>query len=507
MGTDSNTEPGLQDNRQGTGPVAGSLLSVLIVGVFALTLSGTSPLDPPVIVPLLLLASVLIGAARFGVWPGIAAAVAAFAAYNFLFVEPYYTLRVAHFADIVTLSVFLLTASLTGWLAGRLRDEADSARRRMDHLNHLASLTETLARARTSGEALQGLVRHVHGLSRCLAVILSDSDGRMSHGEVLPAGARVDDESLPIAARAFTYNAIQPPAAYGSSGRQFAFYPAGRSGETKHVLAAGFNDAMRRHAGEFDHAMRQMAAQTMEALERIQRSAEAGEARRFAETERLRSGLLLSLSHDLRTPLAGILGAVSSLREPSLKLTATAKADLLLTAEEETRRLSRYVDDLLTLTRLQAGLKPELIVADANEIAGLAVKRARSVHHDQHFGTLFADSATPLKTDPALAEQVIFNLLDNAAKHAPAGSAVQIAVSRAEGDVRISVSDDGPGIDPQVAANIFDPLFRGRDSAGAGLGLAIVKSAVTVLGGKVELVSPVSEVGGTTFVVTLPGQT
>lgn len=502
MNTDQNTSRRKLD----FGPLAGALLSIAIIGTVAIAMFVVGPPEPPVIVPLLLLASVLVGAMRFGVWSGLAAAIAAFAAYNFLFVEPYFTLRVAHFTDIVTLAVFLLTAGLTGWLAGRLRDEADSASRRLDHLDHLASLTASLANAGTKVDALNGLVRQAHSLSKGQAIVLEERDGKMRSIIELPTGAKVEDESLPIAARAFAYNSVQPPAAYGSSSKRYSFYPAGTCQGIKHVLAVGFPDSARFHAGELDQIFRQMAAQASEALERIGRVQEAGEALHFAETERLRSGLLLSLSHDLRTPLAGILGAISSLREPTLKLKVAAKRDLLTMAEEETRRLSLYVEDLLTLTRLQAGLKPDLALSDANEIACAALERARSIHHGVRYECEIPEHPVRLNTDPALLEQVIFNLLDNAAKHAAASGSLRLSVLQAKNVVRISVTDNGPGIDPATAARIFDPMFRGSDSAGAGLGLAIVKSVVTVLGGSIDLVSPVDNGRGTSFVLVFESQ-
>jgi two-component system, OmpR family, sensor histidine kinase KdpD len=247
-----------------------------------------------------------------------------------------------------------------------------------------------------------------------------------------------------------------------------------------------------------------MAVQSSEALERISRADEARKAAREAETEQLRSGLLLSLSHDLRTPLAGILGSISSLREPSLKLTAIARADLLMAAEEETRRLSRYVDDLLALTRLKSGLKPDLATTDAIAIAEDAVARARALHPAIRYAIQDQGNGLEIRTDAALLAQALFNLLDNAARHGPADGRVTLELSSHRGFTKLTVTDEGPGVDPAVATHIFDPLFRGKDSAGAGLGLAIVKSAVTVLGGSIEMVSPVASGRGTSFIITLP---
>ena len=163
--------------RSGTDPFLGAVLATALVGIAAVALFMMGLPKSPVIVPLLLLASVLVRAARFGVLPGIIAALAAFAAYNFLFVEPYFTLRVSHYSDVITLAVFLATAALTGWLAGRLKDEADSASRRMEHLNHLANLTKLLAQCETSDEVLLSLIDESFQLSGSPVVLLGGAGG------------------------------------------------------------------------------------------------------------------------------------------------------------------------------------------------------------------------------------------------------------------------------------------------------------------------------------------
>ena len=484
--------------------VFGALVSVCAVLAVASVLKALQYDEPAVIVPLLLLATVLLGAARFGVVPGLTAALSAFAAYNFLFVEPHFTFRVAQLADMITLGVFLLTAGLTGWLAGRLREAADAASRRAGHLDRLAHFTASLAASDSGAEVLETLALEANGLCGGLAVILVRSGETLTTVATHPDTGNLPEECLPIAARTMTYNAVQPPAAYGSGSRSFAFYPVGIMGGEPAALAVGFPDASRPLIDELDRTSRMMAVQTGEALERINRVVEARKAAREAETEQLRSGLLLSLSHDLRTPLAGILGSISSLREPSLKLTAPARADLLAAAEEETRRLSRYVDDLLALTRLKSGLKPVVAIADVANIAEDAIARARALHPAVGYVVKSTGGGMPMRTDAALLGQALFNLLDNAARHGPANGTVRLELSSKRGFSKVSVTDEGPGIERSVADHIFDPLFRGRDSAGAGLGLAIVKSAVTVLGGTIDMVSPVVSGRGTSFIISLP---
>lgn len=484
--------------------ILGTLVSVGAVLAAAAILKILQDDEPSVIVPLLLLATVLIGAARFGAAPGLAAAVSAFAAYNFLFVQPYFTFRVAQLSDMVTLGVFLLTAGLTGWLAGRLREAADAASRRASHLDRLAHFTASLAASGSAAEVLEILAIEAGRLGGGPAVILARMGESIRTVAQHPEAVDLPEECLPIATRTMAYQAVQPPAAYGSTSRSFAFYPAGTLDGEQTAMAVGFPETPRPMIDELDRTLRMMAVQSSEALERISRAADARNAAQEAQTEQLRSGLLLSLSHDLRTPLAGILGSISSLREPSLKLTAPARADLLAAAEEETRRLSRYVDDLLALTRLKSGLKPDLVMADAMVIAEDAVARARALHPATHYAIRGRGNGLEIRTDAALLGQALFNLLDNAARHGGADGRVTLELSSHRLLTLLTVTDDGPGVEPSVAAHIFDPLFRGKDSAGAGLGLAIVKSAVTVLGGSIEIVSPATSGRGTSFIITLP---
>jgi len=368
----------------------------------------------------------------------------------------------------------------------------------------LAGLIASLARAETGVAAIGALASEVNLLTGRRAFVLRLRGQTPEPAVAVPAGSVLEDEYLPQAARAFTYGSAQPPATYGRSGRPIAFYPFGETGESRHVLAADFPDGTGTGVDELDRTIGLMGAQTEEALARIARIDEVNAARLQVQTETLRSGLLLSLSHDLRTPLSGILGAVSSLREPSLDLTPDVRRDLLQAAEEETRRLARYVDDLLTLTRLQTGMKPALMPADAGDIVSVAVSRARAAHSTCTILIAQSGTAYPLLTDDALLGQALFNLLDNAVKHGGANQPVTVTLFYDKDAFAVQVADKGAGIPEEARSRIFDPLFRGGDSHGAGLGLAIVRSAVTVLGGSVELVQQPHGATGTAFLIRLP---
>jgi len=224
------------------------------------------------------------------------------------------------------------------------------------------------------------------------------------------------------------------------------------------------------------------------AIERISLAKGLDEARVLAETERLRAALLTSISHDLRTPLASILGTVSSLRSFPEKYSATEREELLGTLQEEAERLNRFVANLLDMTRLESGaieLRLELI--DVTEIVGSALQRAGNVVAGHRVEVDIEPGLPMLRVDAVLFEQVLFNLLDNAAKYSPAGSRIDVRAKRDGELVEIEVVDEGPGIPPADFERIFAKFYRvqaqDRRRAGTGLGLAICRGFVEALGG------------------------
>ena len=227
------------------------------------------------------------------------------------------------------------------------------------------------------------------------------------------------------------------------------------------------------------------------AIERVSLARGLAESRVLAETERLRAALLTSISHDLRTPLASIIGTVSSLRSYADKYDATDRDELLATLESEAERLNRFVGNLLDMTRLEAGaIEMKLDLADVDEIAGAALERAGSVLARHRIEVMIAPDLPMLRLDPILFEQVLFNLLDNAAKYAPLGSRIDLR-ARQDGDVvAIEVSDEGPGIPAGDLERVFDKFYRvqaqDRRRAGTGLGLAICRGFVEAQGGRIE---------------------
>jgi K+-sensing histidine kinase KdpD len=235
---------------------------------------------------------------------------------------------------------------------------------------------------------------------------------------------------------------------------------------------------------------------------------EARDARIQAETEKLRSALLTSISHDLRTPLASILGSATSLKGYRATLDENAQRQLIDTIEEEAERLNRFISDLLDMTRLEAGaieLRTELV--DLSDIVGSAIRRAGSILAGHKIITDLKPDLPMVKLDPVLYEQVLFNLFDNAAKYAPPQTTISLSAECSGPAIVIRIVDEGEGIPVADLERVFDRFYRvragDRQRAGTGLGLAICRGFVEAMGGTISAANR-RDRSGAVFAVTIP---
>jgi two-component system sensor histidine kinase KdpD len=245
------------------------------------------------------------------------------------------------------------------------------------------------------------------------------------------------------------------------------------------------------------------------ALERAEFAAEAADAEALRRSDRLRSALLNSISHDLRTPLSTVLGSTTTLLEYGDKLAKPVRRDLLDSIREEAERLNRYVGDLLDMTRLEGGaLEPRAEPTDVREVLDAAIERisrrlgARTLERD------FAGQLSMVSADAGLLEQAVANILENAVSYSGDGSRIEVAAYEDPDEVVIAIEDQGRGIPKADLERVFDkfrrldqPTDRGK---GAGLGLSIAKGFIEAMGGRIAAVSPVSATGGTRMLISLP---
>jgi two-component system sensor histidine kinase KdpD len=232
------------------------------------------------------------------------------------------------------------------------------------------------------------------------------------------------------------------------------------------------------------------------------------EVRRTIETERLRTALLSSISHDLKTPLASVIGAAGTLRDLSGKLSDAQKTELLTSILDESERLNRFIANLLDMTKLETGaVVPNFSSYDLVEIVASALERAARILSQHEVEMELAADLPMLEIDAILFEQVLFNLLDNAAKYAPAGTTVRIQGWREQGSVCLQVLDEGDGIPPADLEHIFDKFYRARKGdhvrAGTGLGLAISRGFIEAMKGTLTAANRTDRTGAV-FTVRLP---
>lgn len=251
-----------------------------------------------------------------------------------------------------------------------------------------------------------------------------------------------------------------------------------------------------------------LADQAALAIERIQLASDVDKARLAAETDRLRTALLTSISHDLKTPLAAILGSAGTLKDFAEDIPPDARADLLSTIVEESERLNRFISNLLDMTRIGSGaMEPNYGLHFLGDMVGTALSRAAKIIVRHEVVLDIPPDLPMLRVDPVLFEQVLFNLIDNAAKYAPEHTVIELRGWQQGRHVFLSVADEGPGFPPEDAERVFDSFYRVRKTdqvqAGTGLGLSICKGFIEAMGGSIRAENRQGR-GGAQFTVTLP---
>lgn len=460
-------------------------------------------------VDLVFLVAVIAIAARFGAGPSLFACLASVAAYNFFFLPPLYTFAISNPKHVVALALFLLAAIITSNLAGMVRRRSLHALEREARTEALYAFSRRLA-APISAADIAATTAAAAGdlLGGQGAVLLAQADG--SFGTQAPSIRALPLEEIELAALASAWTAPdgRPGPEVLRLGRQFFAPMRGRSGLLGVVGIAPSGEApWIGPPGE--RMLRALADQTAVALERVRLAGERDAAQLAAETERLRSALLNSLSHDLKTPLASIIGAITSLRTYGPSFDEAQREDLALTIQDEAERMHRFVVNLLDMARLEAGaLAPRREATDLGEIAAVALRKMEAATRDHHTVLALAPGLPAVDLDPVLLEQVLANLVENAAKFSPAGTTILIEGRLAQdGALELAVRDEGPGIAPQDRERVFDLFYqvRGGDRrpAGSGVGLAIARGFAAALGGSLRA-DDNPDGRGTAFVLSFP---
>jgi two-component system sensor histidine kinase KdpD len=454
-----------------------SCLVVVGVTLFGLVVRA---LLAPTNIALIYLLAVVLSATSWGLGPAIFSSILAVLVFDVLFVPPYATLAVHDPQYFLTFIIFLGVGILISELVSRLRAQVSASQQRERETAALYVLSQSMMSDTNAGldAALQQLNELLDGQA---LVLRTDASGTLQPYPPTP----LSDAELQAAHWAFDH---RQPAGRGTSAYPEAerlYLPLFTAHTSLGVLSVRPNHDLTLTREQ--RLLETFAGQMTLALERARLSAQAEQTRQLEASERFRNALLSSLSHDLRTPLASILGSVTSLLDERAHLSAETRRDLLTTIQEEATRLNRYVANLLNMTRLESGtLKPQRDWHSVEEVVGSALAHAGT---NGHAVKLTLPSDLPLiPFDFVLIEQVLVNLLDNAYKFSPPGALIEISARLQDDYLQVSVADQGTKIPETELERIFDKFYRapdGQRTAGLGLGLSIAKGIVEAHGGTV----------------------
>jgi len=453
-----------------------------------------------------LLAVVLV-AVRFGRGPAIATSFLALAAFDFFFVPPLLSFAVSDVQYLITFAIMLTVALIISNLTASVRLQANVAGQRERRTAMLYAMTRELAATRGQEPMARAAVRHVSEVFESQAVVLfPDAAGRIRHprGASTPGSLRGAD--LAVAQWVQDHG---EPAGLGTDtlpSAESVYLPLKGSQAVLGVLAVLPANVRRVLLPEQFHLLETFAGQIAIALERALLAEQAQRAQVEAETEGLRNALLASISHDLRTPLAVISGASSSLVERGERLGADERKALAASIFEQSQQMGGLVGNVLEMTRLEAGaIALNRDWHSMSEIAGSVLRRLQD-RLESHLVEVDLPMELPLvRVDAALIEQVLANLLENAAKHTPPGTRITLRVDQQDDSLLVSVEDAGPGLPAGDPEQLFAKFHRGNTEgavAGVGLGLAICRAIVRLHGGRIWAETRAE--GGAAFRFTLP---
>ncbi len=498
-------EPGRPWRLPASSAWAGAVIAVAMALGLALLLRQTLGLAS---VALVFLMAVLASAVAYGLAASLLACLLSVLAYNFFFLPPLYTFTISDPENIVTLGVFGMVAMVASNITARMRSQAVTARARARTTEELYLFSRKLAGAVTMDDVLWVAVHQVALMLKVRVVVLLPGVDGLAVQAGFPPEDLLDEADLAAAKWAWSQNR---PAGRGSDtlpGGKRLFLPMQTGRGPVGVFGIDSDETGPLLTPDARRLLNALSDQAALAVERVNLVRDVDEAKLQAETDRLRSALLTSISHDLRTPLASIMGAVTSLTSRHGDLDDAGRADMLRTIQEEAERLNRFIGNLLDMTRLESGpLRMTGGLADLSDVVGAVLRRAARILSAYRVEVDLPPGLPMLAIDMVLFEQVLFNLLDNAAKYSTPGAAIGIRAEMRGDRVLVRVTDEGDGIPPDDLERIFDKFYRVRSAdrqrAGTGLGLAICRGFVEAMGGSIVAANRPGQPGAV-FTISLP---
>ncbi|UST93975.1 sensor histidine kinase [Pseudomonas siliginis] len=482
-----------------------ALVATLLATALAWAVSSVLPLPN---ISLVFLAAVLLVAVRSSLGPALACAALSFLTYDFLFIPPNFSFSIQREEDVLTLLFFLLMAALTGNLAARQRRQLQALRDTQEETSELLDLSRKLTAATDRQAVISAAAQHLEGWSD-VQLCLLNRDGQ--GGWKVETGGPLQFTEAERAAADWAWQHDQP------AGKGTGTLPLGRwwwwplSVEDGPLALLGVCAKEGQSlSGQRRRLLTALSQPLAQALARAQLADDLEAARLHGETEQLRSALLASVSHDLRTPLTAMRGSIDSLLALGEAIPLEDRRELLEGTRDEAERLDRYIQNLLDMTRLGHGaLKLARDWVSPADIVGSSLNRLRAVLAPLQVSTEVPAELPLLYVHAALIEQALVNVLENAARFSPSHGRLQLRAGANEQEIFFAVSDEGPGIPEEDRAKIFDMFYtaaRGdRGGQGTGLGLAICQGMVGAHGGRISVADGIDG-RGTCITLHLPLQ-
>ncbi len=477
------------------------LVCVGFVAVAAMIAASSTKLASASSLILVFLVAVVVSARRYGLWPAIFTSVLSVMCWDFFFTLPYYTLYMSNSRDIVALVVFLIVSLIVGGMTAQIRRQNEKLARQAESVSWLYRLSQEISLLPTVDKIASFAASRIAGDFGTEAIVFLKGHDN-SDPLVFPSGITLTPGENAAAERAW--------AALETSGRtragRYDFLPLKTlQGQ---IGSVGISDSASSLATqEKQQKIHAILNQVAIAIERAWLAHDIEHARMSAETERLRNALLTSVSHDLRTPLTAIIGALTTIESAEEPLDASTCSELIAAARREAERLNRFVGNLLDVTRLESGnLQARLRSTDLADVVESVLDRGKSKLADHVVEVALLDDLPPVCADFSLLEQVLFNLLDNAAKYSPPHTKIRISAAPVANEVVIEVADEGAGIPEGAWERIFDKFTRftlgDQVPPGTGLGLVICRGFLKSMNGTISA-SAGAQGRGTVFSIRL----
>ena len=482
-----------------------AVVATVLASALAWAVASVLPLPN---ISLVFLAAVLLVAVRSSLGPALACAALSFLTYDFLFIPPTFSFSIQREEDVLTLLFFLLMAALTGNLAARQRRQLQALRDTQEETTELLDLSRKLTAATDRQAVVSAAAQHLNGWSD-VQLCLLNRDGQS--GWKVETGGPLEFTEAERAAADWAWQHDQPAGA-GTGTLPFGrwwWWPLSVEDGPLALLGVCAKEGQTL-SGQRRRLLTALSQPLAQALARAQLADDLEAARLHGETEQLRSALLASVSHDLRTPLTSMRGSIDSLLALGEAIPLEDRRELLEGTRDEAERLDRYIQNLLDMTRLGHGaLKLARDWVSPADIVGSALNRLRAVLAPLQVSTDVPAELPLLYVHAALIEQALVNVLENAARFSPPHGHLQLRAGADDGELFFSVSDEGPGIPEEDRAKIFDMFYtaaRGdRGGQGTGLGLAICQGMVGAHGGRISVAGGI-EGRGTCITLHLPLQ-